>query len=220
MIKNNVKVKDRLSMDEKINATIYLTSSYFIDGEYTPYYREISDIVVFFKYAVEGLEFEKSTDESGEIVEESIYDCVVNDKELLNLYNRTMCSYDDNSIKKQFEEINTIVNDMVEFEKQRLIHKTTPIEEKVLEILDKESQRLDLQMKFLEEADILQKEQIKQTEYNNKLAELMTPEETVEFSRVMVDKGFDSDEISKKLMEKFFAQKDYKNDTPPIVKVK
>ena len=162
MIKNNVKVKDRLSMDEKINATIYLTSSYFIDGEYTPYYRELSDIVVFFKYAVEGLEFEK----------------------------------------------------------QKLIHKTTPIEEKVLEILDKESQRLDLQMKFLEEADILQKKQIKQTEYNNKLAELMTPEETVEFSRMMVDKGFDSDEISKNLMEKFFAQKDYKNDELPIVEIK
>lgn len=127
MIKNNVQLKETLSVMDKINYINFLVDGYFDvddDGDinYTPYFREINDISAFFSYCVTGLEFETITDRNGNKTLESVYQTVIKDKELMNLYSLAFASYIQNPLKIQLEEINSIVMDIVEFEKQKIIH--------------------------------------------------------------------------------------------------
>ena len=131
MIKNDVQIKERLNIVDKINYINFLVSGYFdIDKygnkKYTPYFREINDVIAFFTYCVTGLEFENVFDENGNKKMESIYKAVTSDEELMNLYSVVFTPYGSGgyyeNLQEQLQEINETVMDIVEFEKQKIIH--------------------------------------------------------------------------------------------------
>lgn len=216
MVKENVKIKSSLPIIDKINMIKYLVSGYFINGEYTPYFKEINDIVAFFKYCVEGLEFESKEDENGNEVPESIYEVVINDEELMELWERRYYV-----LKSQLETIYTDVLDMVEFEKQRLIHSSTSIDDKVLEILQKESRNKDAELKALQEAERVQKAQAKQLEYANKISEMMTPEETVELNRLVLKKcEYDPNEMAQIIADRYLESNHHTDNVESVLAAK
>lgn len=213
MVKNNVQVKEKLSVTDKINMTKGLVAGYFIDGEYTPYYSEINDIVAFFTYCVDGIEFSE---------DESIYASVVEDKELMAMYTGSgIPDLRPYKLREQLDEIYTIVKDMVEFEKQRIIHSSTPIDEKVLEILEKESRNKDAELKLIKDTERLQKEQVKQLEYVNKISSMMTPEETVELNRLMLKNGeYDPNEMAKVVADRYFESGKHDENLESVIQAK
>lgn len=220
MIKNNPTVRKELSIVDKINMTKDLVSGYFVSGEYTPYYKEINDLVAFFTYCVNGIEFENKKDENGESVKESIYIAVTNDSELMEIWKKRniICS---TTLKSQLESIYTDVLDIADFEKQRLIHSSPSINDKTLEILEKESRNKDTELKALKEVERVQKEQAKQLEYANKIAEMMTPEETVELNRLMIKNGeYNPNEMAKIVADRYFESNRHADNIESVVSAK
>lgn len=85
MKKNNFKVKENITFEDKANAIEYICISLFdFDEEgdiidYSPYYIEPAQVCAILNYFVEGIEFENG---------ESIYDVAVADKEVNDIVNQ------------------------------------------------------------------------------------------------------------------------------------
>lgn len=85
MKKNNFKVKENITFEDKANAIEYISNSLFDfdeEGEiidYSPYYIEPAQVCAILNYFVEGIEFEEG---------ESIYDVAIADKEVNDIVNQ------------------------------------------------------------------------------------------------------------------------------------
>ena len=124
MKKNNLKIKEKITMADQINAINNILSYYFTDGEYTPYYAEVAKIETIVKCFIEGYELEKG---------EYRYDCANNDKDMKKLVLQFCYDTADTAIakkrnkdnKKYIDIMNYVtvnVNEKLEFEKQKRIH--------------------------------------------------------------------------------------------------
>ena len=106
MKKGKIEIKKNISMVDKVNAINLIVSSYFTDGEYTPYYSKMAEVMAVVTYFIEGIEFEEGED---------IYDAVMQDEELVDIVHDVL--FDDDMI---FVKDNA--KDKVEFLKQKIIH--------------------------------------------------------------------------------------------------
>lgn len=113
MKKGYIKIKDNISLVDKINAVNLIVSNYFIGGDYTPYYVEISKSTAIVKFFIEGIEFEE---------DEDIYACYMADRDLYDLVQRFYNQYQDDSYFYIMDEVMSMVEDKVAFTKERLIH--------------------------------------------------------------------------------------------------
>lgn len=219
MIKNNVRIKENITITDKANTIEYIVDGCFIENpeigsgymDYVPYFYDMVKEVAFAKYLIEGLEFEK---------DEDVYDAIHSDQEVMHLID---CLKTDNNILL----ILSTVKDKLEFEKQIVINNnrvifesiarnSDAIENKVKEILDKESKRIDMETKALKTAEFLSKEQARQIEYANKVNEHFSPEETAELTRKMADANFDSSSIANAISEKYFKSEKHADNVKSI----
>lgn len=106
MKKNNVRIKNNITLTDKINAINSIVSCYFTDGEYTPYYLEMAQVIASVTYFMEGVEFEDGDD---------IYSSVIHDGEVLNIIYDIITGEDMAFVMKN-------VKDKVDFIKQKIIH--------------------------------------------------------------------------------------------------
>lgn len=120
MIKNKVKVIKNISLEERVLMINSIVDAHFDEDEtgkleYSPLFVEISKVVNFIGHFVIGVTFEEN---------ESMYDAVVNDKQLMRIYRRS---------NKCFKEILKKVDEIVEYKKAKLIH-SSPLDELLGEI--------------------------------------------------------------------------------------
>lgn len=116
MKKNNVKIKDNIGLVEEIMAVREIEHAMFIDGSYTPYYRDMTTIVAISKYFIDGITFEDN---------DNIYNAVCNDNEIFALiqkFYKAPTSKNAVDYKSILDRVNDFVDDCVEFEKQKIIH--------------------------------------------------------------------------------------------------
>ena len=106
MKKDNFRIKENITMVDKVNAINLIVSSYFTNGEYTPYYSKMAEVMAVVTYFIEGIEFEEGED---------IYDAVMQDEELNDMVHDIL--FEDDMI---FVKDNA--KDKVEFLKQKIIH--------------------------------------------------------------------------------------------------
>ena len=106
MKKGKIEIKKNISMVDKVNAINLIVSSYFTNGEYTPYYSDMAQVMAVVTYFIEGIEFEEGED---------IYDAVMQDEELVDIVHDVL--FEDDMI---FVKDNA--KDKVEFLKQKIIH--------------------------------------------------------------------------------------------------
>lgn len=125
MTKEFARIKNTLSMNDRILMPQELLKGHFTTDEtgtvrYTPYYSDMMLISVFFLHCIEGLAFD---------TDENIYETVIQDRELMKLYDEFF-SWDKDSILTcpyretllQMYGILSDVEKMVEYRKQQLIH--------------------------------------------------------------------------------------------------
>lgn len=117
MKKNNVRIKDNITLTDKINAINGIVSCYFTDGEYTPYYSEMAQVIASVTYFMEGIEFEDGDD---------IYSSVIKDEEILNIVDDIITGEDMTFVMKN-------VKDKVDFIKQQIIHSHADMD-KIIEV--------------------------------------------------------------------------------------
>ena len=89
MKKEQIKIKPALTMQDRILMPQELTEGYFVTDEagyvqYAPYYADMMLINVFFLHCVDGLSFDM--EEGSTVVRENVYEAVINDEELMELY--------------------------------------------------------------------------------------------------------------------------------------
>lgn len=111
MTKNNVKIKENITLVDKINAIESIVDAHFKDGRYTPYFADIAKIVAIATYFIDGIELNE---------DDSLYECVMHDEELLNLVNM----FEDNTLSHHtiMEFVMKHVDDKVKYIKQQIIH--------------------------------------------------------------------------------------------------
>ena len=86
MKKNNAKIKDVITVIDEINVTNAIFNSYFRNGEYTPYYSGMSEVIAIATNFLDGVEFDKN---------DLIYDSVLGDPELYSLVLRFYYNIED-----------------------------------------------------------------------------------------------------------------------------
>jgi hypothetical protein len=121
MKKTLLKVKNTISIDDKINAITYILN-YFWDyetGEYTPWMEEPARIIAVAKYFIEGYELEEG---------EGLYKLYLSDDDLKNLVD-TFINPDHGSRCESVKEyikvmdfVDSMVHDKLEWTKQNIIH--------------------------------------------------------------------------------------------------
>lgn len=85
MKKENMKIKEIITFEDKANAIEYICNSLFDFGEngeitdYSPYYIEPAQVCAIMNYFVEGIDFEDG---------ESVYDVAIADKEVNDIVNQ------------------------------------------------------------------------------------------------------------------------------------
>jgi hypothetical protein len=110
--KDNVRIKENISFVDKVNVIKEIVASYFVAGNYTPYYRERATVIAIVNNFIEGIEFE---------TEEEVYDSVCEDIEIMEIVEKFKTTHHMCMINKN-------VDDIVEFEKQRIIHGSSDLE--------------------------------------------------------------------------------------------
>lgn len=138
MIKDNMRIKESITLQDRINAIETIVSFYFMDGDYTPYYKDEGEISAVIRNFIDGVEFEKG---------ESVFSAYRNDDALRKLVNMFILEPVDkepeseederiqNSIRKLYDMMETIreyVADKVEFEKQKYLHANPDLDKIVM----------------------------------------------------------------------------------------
>lgn len=138
MIKDNMRIKESITLQDRINAIETIVSFYFMDGDYTPYYKDEGEISAVIRNFIDGVEFEKG---------ESVFSAYRNDDALRKLVNMFILKPIDkepeseedkriqNSIRELYDMMEVIreyVADKVEFEKQKYLHANPDLDKIVM----------------------------------------------------------------------------------------
>lgn len=127
MTKKNLKIKDIITMVDKVNAIEAIVNSAFDeDGSYTPYYVDIKKVEVIVDYFLEGIELADN---------EYTYEVAINDKDVNKLVSRFFYNIEETDKAMKENEKNaeyiSIMNDVmanagnkIEFIKQEVINCT------------------------------------------------------------------------------------------------
>ena len=127
MRKKNLKIKDTITMVDKVNAIEAIVNSAFDeDGSYTPYYVDIKKVEVIVDYFLEGIELADN---------EYTYEVAMNDKDVNKLVSRFFYNIEESDKATKENEKNaeyiSIMNDVmanagnkIEFIKQEVINCT------------------------------------------------------------------------------------------------
>lgn len=138
MLKDNMRIKESITLQDRINAIETIVSFYFMNGDYTPYYKDEGEISAIIRNFIDGIEFEKG---------ESVFSAYYNDEDLRKLVNMFILKPVDkepeseederiqNSIRELYDMMETIreyVADKVEFEKQKYLHANPDLDKIVM----------------------------------------------------------------------------------------
>ncbi len=115
MKKANLKIKDEITLLDKINAINGIVESCFLDGDYTPYYLEKSLVEYIAIFCMEGFELEANDD---------LYEIVLSDPEFKELISKFFGVNDDNKYVEVQEFILKNVTSIVDYKRQRMIYGT------------------------------------------------------------------------------------------------
>ena len=135
MKKTELKIKDNLTMEDKIKAIEAIADSCFMNGDYTPYFLESSTVSYIAIYFIEGFEVEPDDD---------TYELIMADPEFYSLVMKFFWNEDlsDEENKKNMEYIsiqNFVAKNVaaiVDYRRQRKIN-CADIKETLFKSLDK-----------------------------------------------------------------------------------
>ncbi len=243
MTKKNIKVKDSITLENKVIITEYLADSYFSEDEYgaiqyTPYNFDPALVTAFFLYCVEGVEFDRKEIEkdssNNEFTDddfvglENVYEAVSSDEELMNLYTSilsTNVNDEDHPNIKMVRMLHAIVNDvsdMVEFKKQQIIHNNPILISKLYEILEVQEQVDRLRLEVMESENTVLQQQINENSYGEEVMKHMSPEDLAALNKKIIDGEMDYNKMADLVIQKYLNKNNHTNvvDMKPIQKKK
>lgn len=134
MKKTELKIKDNITMEDKIKAIEAIADSCFMNGDYTPYFLESSTVNYIAIYFIEGFEIEPDDD---------TYELIMADPEFNSLVMKFFWNEDlsdeENQKNMEYISIQNFVSknvaSIVDYRRQRMIH-CADIKENLFKSLD------------------------------------------------------------------------------------
>lgn len=151
MKKNNVKIKDNISIIDEIAVIENIVSSYFTNGKYTPYYTDMAKVIAIAENFLDGVEFDE---------EDYVYDLVMTNEDIYKLVKKFLYSSVNKADSIYFSKMESIMNqveDIVDFQKQKIINNTESFSIlgdmciAIKDILDSYSKNTELAKVFMED---------------------------------------------------------------------
>lgn len=127
MKKTNLKIKDEITLLDKINAINGIVESCFLDGEYTPYYLEKSLVEYIAIFCIEGFELESGDD---------LYEIAMSDPEFKELIVKFFGVGNDSKYTEVQEFILKNLTSIVDYKRQRMIYGTDTREAFMKDMMD------------------------------------------------------------------------------------
>jgi len=156
MKKTKVKIKENITLSDKVHAIEYILSECFTDGEYTPYYIEPAVIVAITRYFLDGFETEDGDDLYEIAMEDKDFHMVIepfksiSKEEYEKLPGKRKTDYNKHAGTMQY--VMDMVYDKLDYQKKMAVAQLTSgnnslIEEKTLELLNAEYEKIKLETK-------------------------------------------------------------------------
>lgn len=120
MKKTAMKLKESLTLTEKVMAIKNIVSSNFMDDEYTPYYDKLGRITTIIKYLIDGIELED---------EDNLLELYNSDNEMHDMVDSVLHGdIDNDTLKDDWLFIMMQAADKIDFMKRKLIHHNYDLE--------------------------------------------------------------------------------------------
>ena len=114
MKKTAMKLKESLTLTEKVMAINNIVSSNFGDDDYTPYYDKLGRITTIIKYLIDGIELENG---------DNLLELYNSDNEMHNMVDSVLHgNIDNDTLKDDWLFIMMQAADKIDFMKRKLIH--------------------------------------------------------------------------------------------------
>ena len=212
-ITGTLKIKENITTIDLADV-IELVVAYMIrkndNGEirYTPYFKDSGLSVGVARYLLDGIQFDEN---------DNVLDIVTSNDELYMIVETFKHAKENLNYKRCMSFIHKNVAEIVEFEKQKMIHDYSDIKSKLMKTLNQEQELNKLSLKLAKNQNRLLQQQIKQNEYNEKVMEYTTPEEAAELNRMLLDGKFDLNNIMNMAMDKYLDSEIHKKNEQDIM---
>lgn len=191
-----MRIKNTITMADKINTIERIVSCCFSNGKYTPYHREAGTIIAIVENFIDGITFEK---------DESVLLSYYEDQELQQLVENVLKGYVDDDIDMEY--INNMVDDKLDFVKQMAIHSLPELDP----IIDAANAVVEAASAIINSLDVLSKLKLNTLSEEN-IKDAMTFMKKVSDSNLPLTKStmtdivkdaakFDFDKASKEIIE-------------------
>ena len=120
MKKTDMKLKESLTLTEKVMAINNIVSSNFMDDDYTPYYDKLGRITTIIKYLIDGIELED---------EDNLLELYNSDNEMRDMVDSVLHGHiDNNTLEDDWLFVMMQAADKIDFMKRKLIHHNYDLE--------------------------------------------------------------------------------------------
>ena len=207
-INGEVKIKDNITIFDLADV-IDTVVSFIIRKDnngikYTPYYKEIGYAIGTVRYLIEGIEIEKDDD---------IYSESIRNKEISNVLDSFKLGY-----PSKYEFIMTNVADIVEQKKQEYSAPDfTDIKEQLKKSISQEQALNDLNIKLAKKQNTLLSQQIKTNEYQMKVMDSMTPEESAELNKKLLSGEYDINKVAEMAVRQYLESDTHKGKEKELI---
>lgn len=123
MKKTAMKLKESLTLTEKVMAINNIVSSNFMDDDYTPYYDKLGRITAIIRYFIDGIELEN---------EDNLIELYKSDNEMRDMVDSVLHGdIDNDTLEDDWLFIMMQAADKIDFMKRKLIHHNYNLEKMV-----------------------------------------------------------------------------------------
>lgn len=207
-INGEVKIKDNITVFDLADV-IDTVVSFIIRKDnngikYTPYYKEIGYVIGVVRYLIEGIEIEEGDD---------IYSESNRNKEISNVLDTFNMKY-----PSKYEFIMNNVLDIVEQKKQEYSAPDfTDIKEQLKKSIAQEQALNDLNIKLAKKQNTLLSQQIKANEYQMKVMDSMTPEESAELNKKLLSGEYDINKVTEMAVKQYLESGIHKGKEKELI---
>ena len=198
----NIKLKDeitRYDLINVINTIVDLVIYKDDDGtvQYKPYDKDFAFEIGVTNFIMDGVDLSNVVDFDEFInSNQGILDCL---KE-----------FKDNHVN-DYLYIRSISEDMIEFKKKELLNRNDEINAKLMKALETEEKLNELSLELARKQAKILEQQIKSNEYEEEIAERMTPEEVAKLNQMFLSGEFDVNQMVDKVLEKYLDSAEHKD---------
>lgn len=207
-INGEVKIKDNITVFDLADV-IDTVVSFIIRKDnngikYTPYYKEIGYVIGVVRYLIEGIEIEEGDD---------IYSESNRNKEISNVLDSFKLGY-----PSKYEFIMDNVTDIVEQKKQEYSAPDfTDIKEQLKKSIAQEHALNNLNIKLAKKQNTLLSQQIKTNEYQMKVMDSMTPEESAELNKKLLSGEYDINKVAEMAVRQYLESDIHKGKEKELI---